>query len=373
MLTIKDLYGLKSQKGRDVGIEIEMEGSTLNIGGTDHWSLHDDGSLRPNPERMEYVLTRPVPYKDVPSVLRELQGTLSKAGAKLNPSDRCGVHIHINCQDLTPMQVISFISTYLILEEPMVKWCGEEREGNLFALRAKDAEWIVSSLIQSIQEGGFTNFNSEMRYSSVNVAALLKFGSLEFRALNTPKDFSIIETWVDMLMKIKNYAISFKHPRDIVEAVSAGGFTKFPKQVLGDMAELIMCKGSAVMVSEGVRRVQEIAYADLLFKKKEKPQQEKVIVDVEAQPITYPNNTTFTFRTRNWIIEPPPPPAPADTFNRDLPPRDDHLPPPTPGRDWRPRRYTLEEGEAIRDRFLANTADAEAMQAYIDYTTRRER
>lgn len=250
-------------------LRLRWRGSNLNIGGTDNWTLHDDGSLRPNPERMEYVLARPIPRKEVSTILNELQIALARNSAKLNPSDRCGVHIHVNCQDLTPMQVISFISTYLILEEPMVKWCGEEREGNLFALRAKDAEWIISALIRSIQDGNFNSFNSEMRYSSVNVAAILKFGSLEFRALNTPKDFSVINTWVDMLMRIKDYSMTYKQPRDIVEAVSAGGFSRFPKQVLGDMAELIMCKGAAVMVSEGVRRVQEIAYADLIYKKKE--------------------------------------------------------------------------------------------------------
>lgn len=286
--TIRDLYGHDAHKGRDVGIEIEMEGTNISIGAAG-WDAHTDGSLRPNPEAIEWVLHRPYPVKEIPGLLTTLQDTLKANKAKLDPSDRCGVHVHLNCQQLTVSQVLCIICAYLILEEPMVQWCGEDRVGNLFSLRAKDAEDFVNKLMASAHAENFNNFNSEYRYSSINVASLLKFGSLEFRSLRTPKDFSIINTWVNMLMRIKEYAVGFKHPREIIEGVSAGGFTKFPSVVLGDMAELIQCKGIGMMVAEGARRVQEIAYVDLVYKKKAKPS-ESLGFEAPLPPLTAPSS-----------------------------------------------------------------------------------
>lgn len=268
-MRIVDLYSVSKQKDRDVGIEIEMEGSGIVIPATG-WRLEEDGSLRHNPEAIEYVLDTPVNRKDVTAALQTLQLALDKAGAKLTPSDRCGVHVHINCQQLTVEQVISFITLYLIMEEPLVKWCGEDREGNPFTLRAKDAEYTISLLIQSAMRGDFNQFNSDMRYGSVNPNAIQKYGSLEFRALRTPKDFAIIDTWTRLLLRIKDASLEFQHPKSIIEACSAAGFGSFAKRVLGDMSETIQCKGMASMIAEGVRRVQDIAYVDVLVKKKEK-------------------------------------------------------------------------------------------------------
>lgn len=303
--TIRDIYGHDAHKGRDIGIEIELEGANLGVECAG-WEAHSDGSLRPNPESVEYVLARPYPHRDVASLLSTLQVTLEKNGAKLNLSDRCGVHIHINCQQLTVSQVMCFICAYLILEEALVKWCGEDREGNLFTLRAKDAEGLVGMLITAANAENFNNFNSEYRYSSINVASLLKFGSLEFRSLRTTKDFAVINTWANMLMRIKEYAITFKHPREIIEGVSAGGFMQFPKTVLGDMAELIQCKGLGITVAEGARRVQEIAYVDLVYKKKERPAD----LVLEEQPFVPQQQHNWQQAYHNEVIDPVgPPPA----------------------------------------------------------------
>jgi hypothetical protein len=302
--TIRDLYGNNAHKGRDVGIEIELEGSNLSVAHK-YWVAHTDSSLRPNPEAIEYVLIQPVAHKEVAKYLSDLQEALEGNEAKLDPSDRCGVHVHVNCQQLTVSQVLCFICTYLVLEEALVKWCGEDREGNLFTLRAKDAEALVAMLITAATNQNFNNFNSEYRYSSINIASLIKFGSLEFRSLRTPKDFSTINTWVNLLMRIKQYAVGFSHPREIIESVSSGGFLKFPYVVLGDMAELIQCKGIGVTVAEGARRVQEISYIDLVYKKKEKPKES--LEEPTPSPNPQPTAVRFWYEEDERPTIPPPP------------------------------------------------------------------
>jgi hypothetical protein len=215
---VKDYFTLRETKG-EVGIEIEMEGTALGFGpeAAPVWSLKGDGSLRG--ESVEYVLRSPVPRSMVAKSLELLQSSLKKA--RLSPSDRCGVHVHVNVQQLTISQLVSFITLYTIFEEVLVKFCGPLREGNYFCLRAKDAEYIIDKFAEYIEQGDISGVGRDsFRYAALNLSSIPKFGSLEFRSMRTEKDFRIINTWVEMLLRIKDFAIRFKHPSEIISAVS---------------------------------------------------------------------------------------------------------------------------------------------------------
>ena len=62
--------GLKPAKG-DIGVEIEVEGSSLPPG-TMTWRRERDASLR-GEESGEYVLNRPVPYEELTEAFNELK------------------------------------------------------------------------------------------------------------------------------------------------------------------------------------------------------------------------------------------------------------------------------------------------------------
>lgn len=264
---IIEIFRVKAKKG-EVGIEIEMEGVNLasNVKG---WLNEADGSLRG--EAMEYILSAPVPRDKVKTALKALQDNLRDNGAKLEPSDRCGVHIHINCQDMTIQQAINFAVMWLIFEDVLVKYCGEDREGNLFCERAKDAEFLIQMLINAQVYQSLNYFDQHLRYSAINMTAIPKFGSIEFRTLRSPKNFATIADWADILLALKDNSLKFNMPRDIVEACSFNGAASFFSQVFGGMSETLACKGLSQMIMEGVRRVQNIAYAELVVKKKEQP------------------------------------------------------------------------------------------------------
>lgn len=263
---IKDFFGWGRETKGEVGLEIEMEGSGLQVDVSNNWSLHQDGSLRPqdDPDKaIEYVLNKPVPRKQVGEVLSELDYAWAKNGSKIKPSNRCGVHVHINCQTLSIMQVFNFASLYYLLEEPLVKWCGDDREGNLFCLRLKDADYQLELIKESFLNDtlSHTLINNHYRYASMNLSSLRKFGSVEFRALRTPNSVDIIKTWVDILLAIKDASLQFDHPKDLVSSLSQHGPAEFLRQTLGDMGEIIRCKNISNMLMDGVRRVQEYAYA----------------------------------------------------------------------------------------------------------------
>lgn len=266
---IIELYRVKEVDG-DVGIEIEMEGKALPPAPLG-WRHAEDGSLRGN--ALEYVLVSPVPEDKVEHYLKQLDQQFKNAGSTLIPSDRCGVHIHINVQNMTFRQVINYACLYLLFENPLIEWCGEDRVGNLFCLRAEDADAIMERLIHALPYGTFANsFHRDgYRYASVNFDAIGKYGSLEFRAMKTTAKFvKPITTWASVLMRLKNKSLEFKDVLSTVQAFSVNNPIPFAKVILGPLYEEFACHGMEEMLRNGVRRVQDVAYAEQL--KIEKPQ-----------------------------------------------------------------------------------------------------
>lgn len=283
--TMLEYFHVKERKLKDIGIEIEMEGGGLKYPIRKYWDVANDGSLRGN--SIEYVLRNPVVRTKVWDRLKFLRHELKIAGSKLEPSERCGVHIHVNCQTLNTKQVINFAVLYLIIEDILVKWCGEQREGNMFCLRASDADRIIHGLSRCRADDNMDYMqHNDFRYAAMNMAALCKFGSVEFRALETPKEFKKIATWAEMLMKIKDASQAYEEPYHIIENMSQLGGDRFLRSVLGDLARKVICPDMERLMQDGVQRVQEIAYTEVAKKPHMKSVKKRIYGDhgVEAAP-----------------------------------------------------------------------------------------
>lgn len=270
MRVIDEYQNLGDVGTAEIGIEVEMEGPGV-LGGKvnaplGYWRKDKDGSLRG--ESCEYVLAKPVLRHDVPKALLQLRKYLLDNMAQVNDSDRCGVHVHLNFQKEEVSKVLNVIMLYLVFEDLLVRYCGESREGNLFCLRARDAESMLLELYQCKVNGRLSYLQHDAyRYASLNVSAIQKYGSLEFRSLKTPKDVTKIEPWVNMLLCIKDYGLNkIEDSASIVENLSRNGEIPFLKLVMGNDENLIkpLLKGEepvANLMRQGVRRIQHIAYA----------------------------------------------------------------------------------------------------------------
>jgi len=261
----------KLDKNKEVGIEIEMEGRNLVNYDMNYWKCEGDGSLRG--ESIEWVLKSPVNRNRVVSRIKYLIETMKAQKAVLRPSDRCGVHIHVNCQTLDFEQLFRFISLYAVFEDVLTNWCGDDREGNLFCLRMKDASHLLSMLAACKKEGDiYAVCNDHYRYGALNLAALAKYGSLEFRQMRTPDNLMEIDVWADALMRIFDYAKDNSNEHDYIQAVSMRGGLAFAKDVLGDMVKVFVNNKNAHLIMDGARRAQflvNIPLADSLKDNKE--------------------------------------------------------------------------------------------------------
>lgn len=251
----------------EVGIEVEMEGVNLRAIRSLHWRATDDGSLRA-PDRtggvaVEFVLSRPCARQEVEKRLALLWRLMEQDTAELLPSRRCGIHIHVNCQHMTVLQVINFIVLYAIYETALLRFCGLERAGNLFCLRMQDAEALVYELVNCVQRGSLHPVARDtFRYGAINPVALARYGSLEFRALPTTARYDNIVIWVRMLLALKDAAMAVEFPANIIEGLSGKGGKEALTATFGADATLLDYPELIPDMMENVRRIQAVAYAE---------------------------------------------------------------------------------------------------------------
>lgn len=225
----------KPQKLGLLGVEVEVE--TINGVLPRHhddlnaWDVTHDGSLRG--ESAEYVFKEPLGARAAINAVNKLREVLEPV--ELNWSFRTSVHVHVNVLSLTKQQLDNFFYSYLLLEEVLMAFCGATREGNRFCLRVKDAEGVIEAIGAIVANKGFLNLPRQdvNRYSSLNVDALLKFGSLEFRGMRGTLDKDVINVWINALVRLRKFAMEAESIEDIAKTFAITPDDEFLELVFG--------------------------------------------------------------------------------------------------------------------------------------------
>lgn len=260
-MNIKELLSVVEQKG-DVGVEIEVEADNLpsqDLAET-FWRKEIDNSLRG--ESAEFVLHRPLSMEALPKAFEELGKAFKIAKTKVRPTYRAGIHVHVNVQQLTPTQLVTYIAAYFMLEEVLLRFCDKTRLGNHFCLRMSDASYSLDSLIDFITREDLHTLNTDdLRYASLNVTSLFRYGSLEFRALESTLDFDRIMIWAGVLVHLRDYATSLRNPTELLGQASAMGFEEFAPIILGKWYPYFKQWATEENLKRGVRNIQYAIYS----------------------------------------------------------------------------------------------------------------
>lgn len=190
----------------DVGLELEMEG-LINITNPEKlkwWQQHEEGSLKDG--GTELVLTRPVSLEELPQAIDEARAALSKS--KIKQSLRTSTHVHVNMLSRTVRQLYSVILAWWIIEDSIIQTQGPNRVGNLFCLSLSNAEAILFNILADLDGRRHLNTTSSNsnRYAALNLSAIGKFGSVEFRFLKGTTDWDEITMWTESLHQFVNEA-----------------------------------------------------------------------------------------------------------------------------------------------------------------------
>ena len=118
-----------------IGYELETENCTQSpsiytkIGDKTNFGVTVDNSLRGS--AYEFI-SRPMKSKHALSALGEF---LKQAGFNVaNYTDRCSVHVHVNCTDLELEQVSAISLLYTVFEEILFEFVGHDRDSNIYCV-----------------------------------------------------------------------------------------------------------------------------------------------------------------------------------------------------------------------------------------------
>ena len=255
------------------GIELECEGRNVDWDGSDpnlvkDWAPHADGSLRNNHgQSCEWVFNGPVKYETSLKRIDTLFQYFEKRKAKLVTSNRTSTHVHFNMGDKNAYQLVNMFILFTIFEDLLDRYCGEDRRGNLFCLSSRHAEQQVSWITDAVFKNfNFGVFREDFRYCSLNLAAINKFGTVEFRGMRGLDSKEAVVTWLNILNEFCEYACyTMKNPVDLIEAISVKTPLGFVKEVFSKDNFMLLTKGIDeheinASIYEGLRLVQMLCY-----------------------------------------------------------------------------------------------------------------
>lgn len=253
------------------GVELECEGR--NVAWDDsaeiinHWSPERDGSLRNNHgQACEWVFQGPATYQKAQERVNVLFDYFTKRKAKLVLSNRTSTHVHFNMGDKNFYQLINLFILFTILEGLLDRYCGEDRNGNLFCLSSRYAEEQIEWVMRACINDQRWIFNDNQRYCSLNLAAINKFGTVEFRGMRGLDNREDMLAWLSIVQELCDFAcykmknpiaiieqISMKTPRGLLEEVFSG-------ENVDRLTEGLSNNELHDSVYEGLRLVQRLCY-----------------------------------------------------------------------------------------------------------------
>ena len=196
-----------------IGVEFEFEGvgarSVIEAATQlPFWVSKEDHSLRGNGR--EFVFKEPLFGVDATTALSGLVEYATKNKYVCNI--RTGLHVHVDCRDLYPDQLRSMCIAYAAIEPLIYKWVGNNREESNFCVPWYYSEEAVQAATRILV--GLTDEHSAaerlrgeaagyQRYAGFNMNSLDRFGSIEFRQLQTTLNLKRVIDWVNMCLSIK--------------------------------------------------------------------------------------------------------------------------------------------------------------------------
>jgi hypothetical protein len=76
----------------------------------------------------------------------------------------------------------------------------------------------------------------QVRYASMNLASIQKYGSIEFRGMRGTMEEDVLDVWTHALISIRNFACNFTSVLQVHDCYVKKGPKEFFKYVLGDLS-----------------------------------------------------------------------------------------------------------------------------------------
>ena len=173
----------------------------------------------------------------------------------------------MDARGMTPRQLLTFCVVYTAFEQAIFSMCDDSRVENNFCVPVRKNAGVIhrlSQLSKNIDSSrAVENLASDnYRYAALNMAALRRFGSLEFRMRESLTDPAALKDWINIFLSIKEFALAngndpIQETLGRLSSLSPAVVSKF---IFGEkLTALLGADGSLdEYVTEGVQLAQHI-------------------------------------------------------------------------------------------------------------------
>lgn len=222
-----------------LGVEVEVENCVKLYGANEkfasYWVHKEDPSLRNNGR--EFVFAEPLFGHDAINAIDFLCIRAKEHNWKI--STLTGLHVHVDVRNMELDEFRNFMTLYALTEPLIYNWVGDSRHENMFCAPWYLSEMdlgVVSSIVKKqIPQGSILGYLKNLKkYTGLNLNALYKFGTVEFRMLKTTFDNRRIIDWLNILLSLKKYAqTQGLTAEDICKDAHKNGAFAFARKVFG--------------------------------------------------------------------------------------------------------------------------------------------
>lgn len=232
------------------GLELEVEhtrGPDWVVGGM---SGKEDGSLRNS--GYEYI-TKPMSFSNLGFCLDNF---FKKTGVtEANYSERCSVHVHTNCRDLTWDQVSTVCLLYQMLEKLLFRFIGHGRDTNIFCVPWSETT-LSFNVINNIQANPAL-LKRWQKYTALNLLPLFNTnqGTIEWRHMQGTHDRDRILNWCRIIGCIFAHArkMSLEDTKKfVINLNSTSEYRGVIDALFGEWAHLLYVPEYELLLEEGV-------------------------------------------------------------------------------------------------------------------------
>lgn len=207
-----------------MGVEIEVEsldGVVIPENSVPGWNRKTDGSLR---NGYEFVLQSPMAGNDLATAVRAV---FERSNFKRSMTGSTHIHMDMMEEEVTPSVVQTIVLMLFVLEpaifaiaDPGREWCG-------YTNKLVSAPPVLLSAVMNMNDDNVADFLSlcrgEMpvgRYYGLNLMALSKFGSLEFRYFPTATSEDELVDWVNLVQSFKLAAMRIGNINELIKILT---------------------------------------------------------------------------------------------------------------------------------------------------------
>lgn len=266
-----------------LGLEIEVEHINDDWNGLlprDYWQWDSDGSLKDM--GVEFI-SRPLHTEVIQEALSMLWACFSVFNKRpIKFQWRSSIHIHLDFSSKKMAHLINLLLLYLVFEESLFEFADSDRKESIFCVPL-----IKGNLYESIRGYIFGTGSAEQmlkqwgKYSALNLLPIATQGSVEFRHLCGTSDLIKIITWINLILKLDDFAKDAKLD-NIVETIrklnTHSYYEAFKESVFGvELSRILKDAHLAQHMSDGVKYAKLCLSPNIILNNPENQQKSQFI------------------------------------------------------------------------------------------------